>query len=143
MVKKRFLFTAGERLRGLRVLMGLSRREFAEVVGMKTKSVEYIELGLQRMHDEDFQKVCSVYPDFSRWITYEGPLDSTSVAWKIADSAQRAAVYLVQRYPTLLENSEMDLEEWRARHREVLERLREEEEREEEPAPPGEGEDEA
>lgn len=131
MVKKNFLFTAGERLRGLRELMGLNRREFAEVVGMKTKNVENIEFGLQRMHDEDFQRVCSVYPDFARWITYEGPVDSVSVAWKIADSAQRAAVYLVEHNPALLQNSELSVDEWRERHREVLERLREEELRKE------------
>lgn len=127
MIKKRFLFTAGERLRGLRELMGLSRRELAEVVGMKVKSIENIELGMQRMHDEDFQKVCSVYPDFARWITYEGPIDSAEVEWKVADSAQRAAVYLVERNPALLGSSEMSLEQWRERHRDVLERLREDE----------------
>lgn len=130
MTKKRFLFTAGERLRGLRELMGLSRRELAEVVGMKVKSIENIELGMQRMHDEDFQKVCSIYPDFARWITYEGPIDSAEVEWKVADSAQRAAVYLVERNPALLQNSDMDLAEWRERHRAVLERLREDEEEE-------------
>lgn len=46
MMVKNFLFTAGERLRGLRELMGLSRRALAESVGMKVKSVENIELGL-------------------------------------------------------------------------------------------------
>ncbi|MDN6858365.1 helix-turn-helix transcriptional regulator [Pseudomonas sp. CAN2814] len=128
MVKKHFLFTAGERLRALRSLTGLSRRAFAETVGMKPKDVENIEYGNQRMRDEDFQKVCSVYEDFSRWITYEGPLDSARVTWKVADSAQRAAVYLVERHPQLLSTSGLSLEEWQARHEEVLESLRKEEE---------------
>lgn len=126
MMTKSFLFTAGERLRGLRELMGLSRRELAETVGMKAKSIENIELRLQRMHDEDFQKICSVYPAFARWIAYEGPLDTPQVDWKIADSAQRAAVYLVRQNPELLQNSEMSVEEWRERHRDVLARLDEE-----------------
>jgi len=129
MVKKRFLFTAGERLRALRALTGLSRRAFAETVGMKEKDVENIEYGNQRMRDEDFQKVCSEYEDFSRWITYEGPIDSTEVTWKVADSAQRAAVYLVKRHPQLLASSDLSLEEWQSRHRDVLESLCEEERR--------------
>lgn len=129
MVKKYFLFTAGERLRALRSLTGLSRRAFADTVGMKPKDVENIEYGKQRMRDEDFQKVCSVYEDFSRWITYEGPIDSVEVTWKVADSAQRAAVYLVERNPQLLAGSNLSLEEWRARHHDQLESLSEEERR--------------
>lgn len=128
-MRKRFLFTAGERLRALREITGLSRREFADSVGMKEKDVENIEYNYQRMRDEDFQKVCSVYEDFSRWITYEGPIDSTSVTWTVADSAQRAAIYLVERNPALLANSDISLEEWQERHSEVLESLREEEQR--------------
>ncbi|QRY78653.1 helix-turn-helix transcriptional regulator [Pseudomonas sp. PDNC002] len=129
MVKKYFLFTAGERLRALRALTGLSRRAFAETVGMKEKDVENIEYGNQRMRDEDFQKVCSVYEDFSRWITYEGPIDSVQVTWKVADSAQRAAVYMVKSNPQLLPTLGLSLEEWQTRHHEVLESLDEEERR--------------
>lgn len=96
---------------------------------MKEKVVENIEYGKQRMRDEDFQKVCSVYEDFSRWITYEGPIDSLSVNWQVADSAQRAAVYMVERNPALLTNSAISLAEWQERHRDVLDSLREEEQR--------------
>ncbi|MGE9764354.1 hypothetical protein [Pseudomonas sp. PDM20] len=108
-------------------MTGLSRRAFAETVGMKAKDVENIEYGNQRMRDLDFQKVCSVYPDFARWITYEGPIDSDEVDWKVEDSAQRAAVYLVKSNPQLLATLGLSLEEWRARHHEVLESLDEEE----------------
>jgi hypothetical protein len=108
-------------------LTGLSRRAFAETVGMKAKDVENIEYGNQRMRDLDFQKVCSVYPDFSRWITYEGPLDPVEVSWKVEDSAQRAAVYLVKSNPQLLATLGLTLEEWQSRHHEVLDSLEEEE----------------
>ena len=128
-MKKRFLFTAGERLRALRSLTGLSRRAFAETVGMKPKDVENIEYGNQRMRDMDFQKVCSVYPDFSRWITYEGPIDPAEVSWKVEDSGQRAAVYLVKSNPQLLTTLGLTLEQWQARHQEVLESLDHEERR--------------
>ncbi|MDU3957269.1 MAG: helix-turn-helix transcriptional regulator, partial [Pseudomonas aeruginosa] len=92
MVKNRRLFTAGKRLRALRELMGLSRPQFAELVGMTAKRLENIENELQRMHDEDFEKVCGTFPEFSDWIAYEGSIEPQSIAWKVDDSAQAAAV---------------------------------------------------
>ena len=92
MVKNRRLFTAGKRLRALRELMGLSRPQFAELVGMTAKRLENIENELQRMHDEDFEKVCGTLPEFSDWIAYEGSIEPESIARKVADSAQAAAV---------------------------------------------------
>ena len=123
MVKNRRLFTAGKRLRALRELMGLSRPQFAELVGMTAKRLENIENELQRMHDEDFEKVCGIFPEFSDWIAYEGSIEPQSIAWKVADSAQAAAVYLVERNPVLLERHGIDMQAWRERHREIREAL--------------------
>ncbi|MBH9309800.1 helix-turn-helix transcriptional regulator [Pseudomonas aeruginosa] len=136
MVKNRRLFTAGKRLRALRELMGLSRPQFAELVGMTAKRLENIENELQRMHDEDFEKVCGTFPEFSDWIAYEGSIEPQSIAWKVADSAQAAAVYLVARTPVLLERHGIDMQAWRERHREIREALRAAEQAPEaEPAP--------
>ncbi|HBP0913996.1 helix-turn-helix domain-containing protein [Pseudomonas aeruginosa] len=123
MVKNRRLFTAGKRLRALRELMGLSRPQFAELVGMTAKRLENIENELQRMHDEDFEKVCGTFPESSDWIAYEGSIEPQSIAWKVADSAQAAAVYLVERNPVLLERHGIDMQAWRERHREIREAL--------------------
>ncbi|HGM6913067.1 TPA: helix-turn-helix domain-containing protein [Pseudomonas aeruginosa] len=123
MVKNRRLFTAGKRLRALRELMGLSRPQFAELVGMTAKRLENIENELQRMHDEDLEKVCGTFPEFSDWIAYEGSIEPQSIAWKVADSAQAAAVYLVERNPVLLERHGIDMQAWRERHREIREAL--------------------
>ncbi|HFL6359675.1 transcriptional regulator [Pseudomonas aeruginosa] len=123
MVKNRRLFTAGKRLRALRELMGLSRPQFAELVGMTAKRLENIENELQRMHDGDFEKVCGTFPEFSDWIAYEGSIEPQSIAWKVADSAQAAAVYLVERNPVLLERHGIDMQAWRERHREIREAL--------------------
>ncbi|EPF2498587.1 helix-turn-helix domain-containing protein [Pseudomonas aeruginosa] len=123
MVKNRRLFTAGKRLRALRELMGLSRPQFAELVGMTAKRLENIENELQPMHDEDFEKVCGTFPEFSDWIAYEGSIEPQSIAWKVADSAQAAAVYLVERNPVLLERHGIDMQAWRERHREIREAL--------------------
>ncbi|RCH37048.1 helix-turn-helix domain protein [Pseudomonas aeruginosa] len=117
------MFTAGKRLRALRELMGLSRSQFAELVGMTAKRLENIENELQRMHDEDFEKVCGTFPEFSDWIAYEGSIEPQSIAWKVADSAQAAAVYLVERNPVLLERHGIDMQAWRERHREIREAL--------------------
>ena len=136
MVKNRRLFTAGKRLRALRELMGLSRPQFAELVGMTAKRLENIENELQRMHDEDFEKVCGTFPEFSDWIAYEGSIEPQSIAWKVADSAQAAAVYLVERNPVLLERHGIDMQAWRERHREIREARRAAEQAPEaEPAP--------
>ncbi|BAK91010.1 XRE family transcriptional regulator [Pseudomonas aeruginosa] len=117
------MFTAGKRLRALRELMGLSRPQFAELVGMTAKRLENIENELQHMHDEDFEKVCGTFPEFSDWIAYEGSIEPQSIAWKVADSAQAAAVYLVERNPVLLERHGIDMQAWRERHREIREAL--------------------
>ncbi|MBG6467093.1 helix-turn-helix transcriptional regulator [Pseudomonas aeruginosa] len=123
MVKNRRLFTAGKRLRALRELMGLSRPQFAELVGMTAKRLENIENELQRMHDEDFEKVCGTFPEFSDWIAYEGSIEPQSIAWKVADSAQAAAGSLAERNPVLLEQHGIDMQAWRERHREIREAL--------------------
>jgi len=126
MNNQRFLFTAGQRLRGLRELMGLSRPAFEKLTGIDRKRLENIESGQQRMHDIDFEKVCSLYPEFSRWITYGGPVDG-EVELKVADSGQLNAVYLVQRNPALLENLGLTLEDWTDRHQPQLQLISESE----------------
>ena len=127
MNNQRFLFTAGQRLRGLRELMGLKRPAFAQLTGIDTKRLENIENGYQRMHDMDFEKVCSLYPEFARWITYGGPVDGDLLDLKVADSAQMDAVYLVQRNPALLGKIGLTLEDWTERHQPQLQLLSESE----------------
>ncbi|ABR81607.2 MULTISPECIES: helix-turn-helix domain-containing protein [Pseudomonas] len=123
-VRKRCLFRAGERMFGLRTLMGLNRPQFAEIVGMDPKRLENIESGQQRMHDQDFEKVCGTFPEFSDWIAYEGEIETHSAAWRVAEAAQEAAVYLVERNPELLELQGLDMPTWREQHQEILEKVR-------------------
>ncbi|MGY4532706.1 transcriptional regulator with XRE-family HTH domain [Pseudomonas sp. TE3786] len=125
MNNQRFLFTAGQRLRGLRELMGLKRPAFAQLTGIDAKRLENIESGQQRMHDIDFEKVCSLYPGFARWITYGGPVDGDLMNLKVADSAQMNAVYLVHCNPLLLEHIGLSLPDWTQRHQRQLELLAE------------------
>lgn len=87
MVKNRCLLTAGKRSRALRELMGLSRPRFAELMGMTVKRLENTENKLWRVCDEDFEKVCGTFSEFSDWIAYEDSIEPRLIAWKIADSA--------------------------------------------------------
>src|SRR3989344_5538000 len=81
----------------------------------------------QRLHDMGFEKVCSLYPEFARWITYGGPVDGDLLDLKVADSAQMDAVYLVQRNPALLSKIGLTLEDWTERHQPQLQLLSESE----------------
>ena len=131
MTNQPFLFTAGQRLRALRDLMGLKRPAFAKLTGIETKRLENIENGRQRMHDIDIEKVCSLYPQFTRWIAYGGPVDreALDVPLKVADSARMSAIYMVHRNPLLLAHSGETEEQWTARHQAQLQLLSESEER--------------
>lgn len=127
MKNQNFLFTAGQRLRGLRELMVLKRPAFSQLTGIDTKRLENIECGQQRMHDIDFAKVCSLYPEFARWITYGGPVDGDLMHLRVADSAQMSAVYLVQCNPVLLKNLGLTQEDWTERHQPQLQLISESE----------------
>jgi len=131
MTNQPFLFTAGQRLRALRDLLGLKRPAFAKLTGIDTKRLENIENGRQRMHDIDIEKVCSLYPQFTRWIAYGGPVDrdAVDVPLKVADSARMSAIYMVQRNPLLLTNSGETEEQWAQRFQPQLQLLSESEER--------------
>lgn len=72
--------SAGQRLRGMRELMGMDRKEFAELLGFDYSRLTRIELGKQAMHDVDFERVLRVFPHFSHWLTYAGPIDIDSLA---------------------------------------------------------------
>ncbi len=127
MNNQNFLFTAGQRLRGLRELMGLKRPAFSQLTGIDRKRLENIECGQQRMHDIDFEKVCGLYPEFARWITYGGPVDGDLMNLRVADSAQMSAVYLVQCNPVLLDSIGLSLEDWTQRHQTQLQLISESE----------------
>lgn len=72
--------TAGQRLRGMRELMGMDRTEFAKLLGFDYSRLTSIELGKQRMHDIDFDRVLRVFPHFAQWLTFGGPIDVAAMA---------------------------------------------------------------
>lgn len=65
---------AGERLRGLRELMGLSRPEFAEALGIDPARLRNIELQRTKVNEDDFAAIGSVLPELLPWLTYEAEI---------------------------------------------------------------------
>jgi transcriptional regulator with XRE-family HTH domain len=67
--------TAGERLKGLRTLTGLTQKEFAAALGIDYDRLKNIEQHKQRMTDDVFAKACKQFPYFSRYLTFDGDVD--------------------------------------------------------------------
>ena len=69
-------FKAGERLRMVRELMGLTREEFAEDMGLsavRLKNVEYFKV---RMSELEYDAVTEAFPELSCFVTHEGAISA-------------------------------------------------------------------
>jgi len=67
--------TAGERLRILREeILEMSRPEFSAKIGISTSRLTNVETKKQRMHDVDFEAVCTFYPWASAFLTHNGEI---------------------------------------------------------------------
>jgi len=66
---------AGDRLRALRQLIGLKQDEMAELLGIKEIRYKNVEKKNVRMAEDEFSAVCSQFPEFSHYITHEGPIN--------------------------------------------------------------------
>lgn len=65
---------AAERLKGLRELMGLTRQEFADLVGIETSRIRNIELQRSKIHEEDFAAIGKTLPTLLPWLIYEADI---------------------------------------------------------------------
>jgi transcriptional regulator with XRE-family HTH domain len=64
----------GKRLQAMRALTGLTQAEFSEVVDIPLMRIKNLEANRARLKDSDFESVCSVFPEFAKWMTYEGDI---------------------------------------------------------------------
>lgn len=71
---------AGERMKGMRMLMGIPRREFAEITGIDYHRLGNMEQGKQRMNDDDIARVVRQFPHFVMWLTIGGDIDIEALA---------------------------------------------------------------
>jgi len=69
-------FKAGERLKMVRELMGLTREEFAEDTGLnpvRLKNVEYFKV---RMSELEYDAVIKTLPELACFVTHEGMISA-------------------------------------------------------------------
>ena len=66
--------TAGKRLKGIRLLAGLTQAEFAELSGIQYDRLRNIEPHKQRMADQDFEAICSTTPPIAGFLTHGGEI---------------------------------------------------------------------
>lgn len=64
----------GQRLRLVREWARRTRAAFYDETGIDPKRLFNIEEGRQKTHDEDIEKVCGRYPQFSDLVSYGGPV---------------------------------------------------------------------
>ena len=66
---------AGDRLKGLRLLIGLTQDEMAEMLELPFTRYRNVEGKKARMAEDEFSAVCARFPEFALYLTYEGNID--------------------------------------------------------------------
>ncbi|MCO1336002.1 hypothetical protein MO867_16855 [Microbulbifer sp. OS29] len=65
---------AGQRLKGMRELLGITREDFSGLVDIPWIRMKSIEQQKVRMAEDEFAKIGHKFPEFMPWITYEGDI---------------------------------------------------------------------
>ncbi|WP_444894937.1 helix-turn-helix domain-containing protein [Microbulbifer sp. SSSA005] len=63
---------AGDRLRVIRELMGLTRDEFAELLGFDYVRLRNVEQKRAKMAEFEYEQVGKMFPELIPYLTYEG-----------------------------------------------------------------------
>lgn len=67
--------SGGARLKEIRHLMGLTRIKFEELTGIPEPKMNNIENERQRVDQPTLEQFCLLFPEFTRFLVYEGPID--------------------------------------------------------------------
>ncbi|MFS1525791.1 helix-turn-helix domain-containing protein [Microbulbifer sp. 2304DJ12-6] len=65
---------AGERLKAIRELMGLTREEFANLLSLDMIRISNIEQKRAKVAEEEFEKVGQRFPELIPYLAYEGDI---------------------------------------------------------------------
>lgn len=65
---------AGERVKALRELIGFTREDFADLLGIDFVRLRNIEQRKVRMAEEEFAVIGKSFPEMIHWIAYEGDI---------------------------------------------------------------------
>jgi transcriptional regulator with XRE-family HTH domain len=68
-------YKAGERLRFLRELMGLTREQFANTIGIDFIRLRNMEQKRCRVGEDEFAKIGLLFPEIIPWIIFEGDIN--------------------------------------------------------------------
>jgi transcriptional regulator with XRE-family HTH domain len=71
--------TPGKRLQAVRELMGFSRSDFAEMLGIRYLRLVTIENDRGRMAIDDLEPIARQYPELLHWLVLSEPLDATQL----------------------------------------------------------------
>lgn len=64
----------GDRVRAIRELIGLTQKEFAEVLGVDLTQLKNIEYKRNRVTEDFYEAIGRTFPELLPWFVYEGPL---------------------------------------------------------------------
>ncbi|ABC33376.1 MULTISPECIES: helix-turn-helix domain-containing protein [Hahella] len=70
---------AGDRLQGLRELIGLTQREFAELLGIDYFRLKNIEQQKARMAEDEFAQVGLLIPEMLHWVACESDISLSAL----------------------------------------------------------------
>lgn len=70
---------AGERLKALRLLMGLTQDEMADYLELPRQRYKNVENLKVRMAEDEFAATCERFPEFAFYLTFEGDIDFQAV----------------------------------------------------------------
>lgn len=62
----------GDRLKAVRLLFGLGREEFADMIGISFNRYCNVEQKRAKLGEDEIAAVCSRFPEFTHWMAYEG-----------------------------------------------------------------------
>ncbi len=66
---------AGDRLKAIRELMGMTREEFGQLIDIDWVRIKNIEQKKARVAEDEFAKIGQMFPELMPWLTYEGDID--------------------------------------------------------------------
>ncbi|WP_377516962.1 hypothetical protein [Microbulbifer taiwanensis] len=61
-------------MKAVRELMGLTRNEFGELVGIDWVRLRNVEQLNAKMGEDEFAKIGQMFPELMPWLTYEGDI---------------------------------------------------------------------
>lgn len=76
------------RIRGLREFMNTSRSGFENVTGIKRTHLHNIENFNQKPRAEDLETICKLFPEFTKYLVFQGEIDFLELEKNTSTPAQ-------------------------------------------------------